>query len=151
MEMAGKQFSPFMEMVVQPCLTSHATTSYSLSNCVLRFMEMASKQFSPFMEMVVQPCLTACATVSYNLCNWSYGLWKWLASSSSIYGNGFRSGTSENQRLHKKLGNSEIRLHTDLGNSELKKLHLNKNWWNCDRNLRQSAPIGKKLRRNSAS
>jgi hypothetical protein len=74
-----------------------------------------------------------------------------------VYGNGFRSGTSENQRLHKKLGNSEIRLHTDLGNSELKKLHLNKNWWNCDRNLRQSAPIGKKieaelceLRQNSA-
>ena len=33
------------------------------------------------MEMVVQPCLTACATVSY-------GLWKWLASSSPRYGNG---------------------------------------------------------------
>jgi hypothetical protein len=66
-------------------------------------MEMAGKQFSPFMEMVVQLCLTACATMSY-------GLWKWLASSFSIYGNGFRSGTSENQRLHKKLGNSENRV-----------------------------------------
>jgi len=27
-----------------------------------------------------------------------------------VYGNGFRSGTSENQRLHKKLGNSENRV-----------------------------------------
>jgi len=120
----------------------------------------------------VQLSLTARASASY-------GLWKWLASSSSrlwkwscnhvlqlvrvrltvygngwqailpVYGNGFRSGTSKNQRLHKKLGNSEIGLHTDLGNSELKKLHLNKNWWNCDRNLRQSAPIGRKLRWNS--
>jgi hypothetical protein len=44
-------------------------------------MEMAGKQFSPFMEMVVQLCLTDCAIVSY-------GLWKWLASSSPIYGNG---------------------------------------------------------------
>jgi hypothetical protein len=89
MEMAGKQFSPFMEMVVQPCLTACATTSYGLCNCVLRFMEMASKQFSPFMEMaskqfspfmemVVQPCLTACVTASY-------GLGRWLASSSPIY------------------------------------------------------------------
>src|SRR4028118_212361 len=75
MEMAGKQFSPFMEMVVQPCLTACTTASYSLSNCVLRFMEMAGKQFFPFMEMVVQPCLTACITASY-------GLWKWLVSSS---------------------------------------------------------------------
>jgi hypothetical protein len=39
------------------------------------FMETASKQSSPFMKMVVQPCLTACTTASY-------GLWKWLASSS---------------------------------------------------------------------
>jgi len=68
MEMAGKQFSPLMEMV--------------------------GKQFSPFMELLVQSCLmvcpdpvlrlvqpslTACATASY-------GLWKWLASSSPIYG-----------------------------------------------------------------
>jgi hypothetical protein len=97
--MAGKQFSPFMEMVVQPM-------SYNLCNCVLRFM-----------EMVVQPFLTACATASY-------GLWKWLASSSPIYGNGFRSGTSENQRLHRKLGNSEIRLHTDLGNFRTEKALL---------------------------
>src|SRR4028118_246640 len=100
--------------------------------------QFSGKQSSPFMELLVQLCLTNCVTASY-------GLWKWLASSSPIYGNGFKSGTSENQRLHKKLGNSEIRLHTDLGNSELKKLNLNKNWWNCDRNLRQSAPIGKKI------
>jgi hypothetical protein len=82
MEMAGKQFSPFMEMVVQPCLTACATVSYELCNCVLRLMEMAGKQFSPFMETVVQPCLTACATVSYNCVTVSYGLWKWLASNS---------------------------------------------------------------------
>jgi len=81
MEMAGKQFSPFMEMVMQPCLTDCATMSYELCNCVLRFMEMAGKQFSPFMEMVMQPCLTDCVTASY-------GLWKWLASSSPVYGNG---------------------------------------------------------------
>jgi hypothetical protein len=80
-----------------------ATQSYSLWNCVLRLMEMVSKQFSPFMELLVQLCLTACATASYSL-------WKWLASSSPIYGNGFKSGTSENQRLHKKLGNSENRV-----------------------------------------
>jgi hypothetical protein len=47
MEMAGKQFSPFMEMVVQP-------KSYSLCHNVLRLMEMAGKQFSPFMEMVLE-------------------------------------------------------------------------------------------------
>jgi len=132
MEMAGKQFSPFMEMVVPPsfttvqlCLTACVIVSYKLCNCILRPMEMVSKQFSPFMEQLVQLCLTACATVSYSLCNCvlqlvqlcltacatvSYSLWKWLASSFPIYGNGFRSGTSENQRLHKKLGNSKNRV-----------------------------------------
>jgi hypothetical protein len=101
--MADKQFSPFMEMVVQLSLTARATQSYSLCNLVLQLMEMADKQFSPFMEMVVQPSLTARATASH-------GLWKWLASSSPIYGNGFKSGTSKNQWLHKKLGNSENRV-----------------------------------------
>jgi hypothetical protein len=70
MEMAGKQFSPFMEQLVQLRLTDCATTSYSLCNCVLRIVEMAGKQFSPFMEQLVQLRLTACATASY-------GLWKW--------------------------------------------------------------------------
>jgi hypothetical protein len=65
MEMVGKQFFPFMEMVVQLRLTACATASYSLCNYVLRFM-----------EMVVQLRLTAYATASYDL-------WKWLASSSS--------------------------------------------------------------------
>jgi len=53
MEMAGKQFSPFMEMVVphsfttvQPSLTACVIVSYKLCNCVLRLMEMVSKQFS---------------------------------------------------------------------------------------------------------
>jgi chromosome segregation ATPase len=32
-----------------------------------------------------------------------------LASSSPIYGKGFRSGTSENQRLHTNLGNSRTK------------------------------------------
>ncbi len=54
MEMADKQFFPFMEMVMQPCLTACATVSYGLSNYVLRFMEMAGKQFFPFMEMVLE-------------------------------------------------------------------------------------------------
>jgi len=122
MEMAGKQFFPFMEMVVQLRLTACATASYGLwkwlassssrlwkwlCNCVLQLVQLRLTVYGngwqavfPFMETVVQLCLTACATASY-------GLWKWLASSSPIYGNGFRSGTSENQRLHKKLGNSE--------------------------------------------
>jgi hypothetical protein len=54
MEMVSKQFSPFMEMVVQPCLTACATASYRVCNCVLRFMEMVDKQFSPFMETVLE-------------------------------------------------------------------------------------------------
>jgi hypothetical protein len=62
MEMAGKQFFPFMETVVQLCLTAcathsltdYATASYKLCNCVLRLMEMAGKQFFPFMETVLQ-------------------------------------------------------------------------------------------------
>jgi len=88
MEMVVKQFSPFMELLVQLCLTTCATMSYYLCNCVLLLVEL---------------CLTTCATVSYGLC-------KWLASSSPIYGNGFRSSTSENQRLHKELSNSENRV-----------------------------------------
>ena len=80
-------------------------------------MEMAGKQFSPFMELLVQLRITGCATASY-------GLWKWLASSFPIYGNGFRSCTSENQQLHKELSNSEIGLHTDLGNSRTQKASL---------------------------
>jgi hypothetical protein len=129
MEMAGKQFSPFMEMVVyhvlqlvQVCLTVYgngcATMSYSSCNYVLRFMEMVGKQFSPFMKMVMQPCLTACATMSYSLCNYVLQIVQlrltvygngWQAV-LPIYGNGFRSGTSKNQWLHKKLGNSENRV-----------------------------------------
>jgi len=54
MEMVGKHFSPFMEMIVQPCLTACPTASYSLSNCVLRFVEMVGKHFSPFMEIVLE-------------------------------------------------------------------------------------------------
>jgi hypothetical protein len=54
----------------------------------------------------------------------SYYLCKWLASSSPIYGNGFRSSTSEDQRLHKELSNSEIGLYTDLGNSRTEKALL---------------------------
>lgn len=61
-------------------------------------MEMAVKQSSPFMELFRQLCLTPWATVSYCL-------WKWLARSFPIYGNGFRSCTSENQWLHTELGN----------------------------------------------
>ena len=54
------------------------------------------------MEMVVQLCLTACATHSLtNYVTASYGLWEWLARSSLFYGNGFTSGTSNNQQLHK--------------------------------------------------
>ena len=65
MEMAGKQLSQFMELLVQPRLTVCATASYSLCNRVLRLMEMAGKQLSQFMELLVQPRLTVCATASY--------------------------------------------------------------------------------------
>ena len=53
-----------------------ATMSYSLCNCVLRFIEMAGKQFfrlwkwfCNYVLQLVQLCLTACATMSYSLCN----------------------------------------------------------------------------------
>ena len=54
MEMVSKQFFPFMETVVQPCLTDCATASYRLCNCVLQFMGMVGKQFFPFMETVLE-------------------------------------------------------------------------------------------------
>ena len=124
MEMVGKQFSHLWNclcnpvlLLVQLCLTACTILSYCLCNPVL---------------LLVQPCLTACtilsyfcATLSYFLCNpvlllvqpcitacttLFYCLWKWLARSSPIYGNGFRSCTSENQRLHKELSNSENRV-----------------------------------------
>jgi hypothetical protein len=72
--------------------------------------QFSGKQSSPFMELFGQLCLTTWATVSYYL-------WKWLARSFPIYGKGFTRCTSENQRLHKELSNSQIGLHTDLGNS----------------------------------
>jgi hypothetical protein len=40
MEMAGKQFSPFMEQLVQLRLTDCATASYGLCNCVLRIVQL---------------------------------------------------------------------------------------------------------------
>jgi hypothetical protein len=55
-------------------------------------MEMAGKQFSLFMEMVVQLCLTACVTASY-------GLWKWLASSSSRLWNWLCNHVLQNGQL----------------------------------------------------
>jgi len=113
---ASKQFSSFMELLVQLCLTLCATVSYGL------WQWLASS--SPIYG-------TACATVSYGscnlvlqLCNCVLRLVEMVTSSSFIYGNGFRSGTSENQRLHKKLGNLKIGLHTDLGNSRTKKASL---------------------------
>ena len=45
-----------------------------------------------------------CATMSYSLCNHVLQL---VQPCLTVYGNGFRSGTSENQRLHTELGNSE--------------------------------------------
>jgi hypothetical protein len=104
-------------------------------------MEMVSKQFSSFMELLVQPGLTDCVTMSYGLWKWlassSPRLWKWLCNLVlrlvnyvlqfvqlrltvygngwqvvlPIYGNSFRSGMSENQRLYKKLGNSENKVY----------------------------------------
>jgi hypothetical protein len=78
----------YVLLLGQLCLTTWATVSYCLGNCVL---------------LLGQLCLTAWATVSYCL-------WKWLARSFPVYGNGFRSCTSENQRLHKELSNSKNRV-----------------------------------------
>jgi hypothetical protein len=98
MEMAGKQFFPFMEMVVPPSfttvqlrLTACATASYSLCNCVLQLVQLrltaygngyqavlpiygtvcatASYSLCNCVLQIVQPSLTACATASYKLCN----------------------------------------------------------------------------------
>jgi hypothetical protein len=44
--MAGKQSSPFMELLGQLCLTAWATVFYCLGNCVLLLVEMVSKEFS---------------------------------------------------------------------------------------------------------
>jgi hypothetical protein len=62
-QFSGKQSSPFMELFGQLCLTTWATVSYYLCNCVL---------------LLVQVCLTAWAIVSYCL-------WKWLTNSPAIY------------------------------------------------------------------
>jgi hypothetical protein len=43
------------------------------------------------------------------------------------------------------------RLHIELVTLQVKKNHLSKNWWRFDRNLKQSAPIGRKLRQNFSS
>jgi ABC-type sugar transport system permease subunit len=79
--MAGKQFSPFMEMVVQPRFTVRAIVSYCLwkwlanSPPIYRTVlgtvleQFSGKQSSPFMELFGQLCLTVWATVSYCLCN----------------------------------------------------------------------------------
>ena len=84
---------------VQLCLTDCTTASYSLCNHVLRFMEMVCNP-------VLQLCNYVLQIVQLRLTAYGNG---WQAV-LPIYGNGFRSGTSENQRLHKKLGNSENRV-----------------------------------------
>ena len=111
MEMADKQFFPFMETVVQPCLTACVTASYDLCNCVLQFIEMVGKQFFPFMETVMQPCLTACVTASYSLCNCVLRFMEMAGKQFSPFMETVlevvRAKISE---LHKKLGNSENRV-----------------------------------------
>jgi hypothetical protein len=59
MEMAGKQFSPFIELLVQLCLTPCATVSYFLCNCVLLLVQLCLTVYGngwqgifPFMETV---------------------------------------------------------------------------------------------------
>jgi hypothetical protein len=112
MEMAGKQFCPFMEMVVQLCLTACAThgltacttVSYKLCNYVLRLWKWLCncvlRLVQPTVLQLVQLCLTSYVTASYSL-------WKWLASSSFHLWKRFYKWYERNQRLHKKLGNSE--------------------------------------------
>jgi hypothetical protein len=67
--------------LVQLCLTAYATMSYSLCNCVLQLVQLRLTVYGNGWQAVLP-----------------------------VYGNGFRSGTSENQRLPKKLGNSENRV-----------------------------------------
>jgi hypothetical protein len=68
---------PFMEMVVQLCITACTTMSYTLCNYVLYF---------------VQLCLTVygngCATVSYILCNCVLQL---VQLRLTVYGNGWQA------------------------------------------------------------
>src|SRR4028119_1393153 len=68
MEMASKQFSSFMELRSQLCLTLCATVSYALCNSVLRLMEMVSKQFSHLWN-----CLCNCVLRFVQLCLTFYG------------------------------------------------------------------------------
>jgi hypothetical protein len=165
MEMAGKQFSPFMEKVVQPCLTACATMSYSLWKWLASSSLRLWKRLCNHVLQLVQPCLTVygngwqavlsvygkgCATMSYSLCNHVLQFMEMAGKQFSP----FMEKVLEVVRAKisgyiKSYATLKIGLHTDLGNSELKKLHLNKNWWNCDRNLRQSTLIGRKVRRNS--
>jgi len=76
MEMAGKQFFPFMETVVQPCLTACTTASYGLWKWLASSSSRLWKRLCNYVLQLVQLRLTTCVTASY-------GLWKWLASSSS--------------------------------------------------------------------
>jgi hypothetical protein len=84
MEMAGKQFSLFMEMVVQLCLTACATASYGLwkwlasrSLRLWKWLGSSSprlwKWLCNHVLQLVQLRLTVygngCATMSYSLCN----------------------------------------------------------------------------------
>ena len=94
MEMVGKQFFHLWKRSGQSSKRQFSRLMEMAGKQFSRLMEMAGKQFSPFMELLVQLCLTICGTVPYCL-------GKWLARSFPIYGNGFRSCTSENQRLHK--------------------------------------------------
>jgi len=118
----------------QLCLTVWAVMSYYLatvSYCLWKWLansppiyrtvlgtvlnQFSGKQSSPFTELFGQLCLT---TWQQCLIAWaivSYCLWKWLARSFPIYANGFKSCTSENQRLHKKLSNSKNRVTYRLG------------------------------------
>jgi hypothetical protein len=77
------------------------------------------------MELLVELCLTTCGTVSYRL-------WKWLASSSPIY------GTALGQFLGKQFSPFMEMVSKHF-------FHL----WNCASNLKQSAPIRRRLRPNS--
>ena len=63
----AKQFSPFMELFEQLCLTVWATMSYCLGNCVLLFGQLcltvwatASYCLGNCVLLLVQLCLTAC-------------------------------------------------------------------------------------------
>jgi hypothetical protein len=103
MEMAGKQLSQFMELLVQPRLTVCATASYglwkwlassypNLWNClcnrVLQFVQLRLTAYGNGWQAVIPIYGTVCATASYSLCN---RVLQFVQLRLTAYGNGWQA------------------------------------------------------------